>query len=79
MKCWGADPSSAIKINGVKSHIAELNGLCDWGQAHRADSIWTLAYVGGTIKTEEIMAAGNQGGDHLVIHTVDAYLLSSHC
>lgn len=60
------------------SHIAELNGLCDRRQAHGADSIWTLADVGGTIQTEEVMATGNQGSDYLVIHTLDTNLLSPH-
>lgn len=67
-----------INSKEKSSHIAELNGLCDWRQAHGADSIWTLAYEGGTIETEEVMAARNQGSDHLVIHTLDTYLLSPH-
>lgn len=60
------------------SHIAQLNGLCDRRQAHGADSIWALAYEGGTIETEEVMAARNQGSNHLVIHTLDTNLLSPH-
>ena len=60
----------------IKSDVAELNGLCDRGQAHGAHGFWTLAYLAGTIETEEVMATGNQGSDHLVIHTVNTYLLS---
>lgn len=66
-------------MNGLKSDVTELYGLRDRREAHRAYGVWTLAYLGGTLETEEVMPTGNQGSDHLPIHTVDTDLLSSPC
>lgn len=60
------------------SHVAELNGLCDRRQAHGADGVWALANVAGTIETEEVMATGNQGRHHLLIHALEADLRAPH-
>lgn len=59
-----------------RSHIAKLDGLRDRRQAHGAGGVGTLADLGGAIETEEVVAAGNQRGDHLALHAVDAHLLA---
>lgn len=60
------------------SHISELDGLCDGRQAHGADRIGTLADAAGAIQAEEVMAARNQGSNHLVLQTLDTDLLAPH-
>lgn len=75
----GATPESAVEEEWTKnkSHVAQLNGLRDRGEAHGAHGLWALADLCGTIETEQVVAARNQGSDHLVIHTLDADLLPS--
>lgn len=73
---WPNSPARVLEMEWG-SYVTELYCLCDWGDTHRANSLWTLAYLSGTLYAEQVMATGHQGSDHLALHTADTDLLSS--